>query len=568
MPLAVARNCQCSRRGSSVTTFLSPGRVVADGPARFTRQVERLMSLLGFKDVVNIDGPGDHGGDLLGTLHGELWVVQCKWKSKGAIDKSGVDAVSRAFEHYGASRAVVATNTKPSYDAQQRATELLRLGRLIDFWDGNDLQGLFHAASEQSPVVLRDYQDAAISSLWSDLQDRRRGLLILATGLGKTIVGGEIIGRYVRATPGQDVLVVAHTKELVNQLERALWRHLPKHVSTQVLTGDERPLSLGGVTCATTSSALGAVLRGWNPGLIMVDETHHVGADGMYERLLEELQGSIQFGVTATPWRGDKYDIESRFGKASYKLGIEEGMKRGYLATVDYRLFVDNIDWDVVRSASTNKYSIRELNSRLFLPQRDEAVIDALRAAWNATPSPRAIVFCQTIEHAERMETMLRRLPFWSHAAALHNGLTKRESQQRLLDFRAGRIPVLSAVDILNEGVDVPDVNILAFARVTHSRRVFVQQLGRGLRLREGKDKVIALDFVSDIRRVAALLNIRRQLEASDIEVLPAVPQASIEFSDLKAESLLEQWILDAADLETANDEARLQFLDPDALPA
>ncbi len=79
---------------------------------------------------------------------------------------------------------------------------------------------------------------------------------------------------------------------------------------------------------------------------------------------------------------------------------------------------------------------------------------------------------------------------------------------------------------------------------------------------------MLALDFVSDIRRVAALLNLRRQLEASDIEVLPDVPQSTIQFSDVRAQSLLEQWILDAADLETANDEARLQFLDPDILPA
>lgn len=127
---------------------------------------------------------------------------------------------------------------------------------------------------------------------------------------------------------------------------------------------------------------------------------------------------------------------------------------------------------------------------------------------------------------------------------------------------------MLTAVDILNEGVDVPDVNILAFARVTHSRRIFVQQLGRGLRLRGKKEKVLALDFVSDIRRVAALLNLRRQLDAEQIEVLPRVPQPRIAFSDVRAESLLEQWILDAADLETANDEARLQFLDPDVLPA
>lgn len=550
-----------------MTSFLAPRRLLDGGPSRFTREVERLTGLLGFRDVVNIDGPGDHGGDLLGTLHGQLWAIQCKRKSKGAVDRAAVDEVSAAVEHYGASKAVVVTNTKPSADAEKRATAMLRLGRTVDFWNGRDLQSLFDAASEQAPIVLRDYQDAAVSALWSDLQARRRALLILATGLGKTVVGGEIIGRYLRDIPGRDVLVVAHTKELVDRLERALWRHLPKQVPTQVLTGEDRPESLAGVTCATTASALGSVLHGWKPGLVMVDETHHVGADGQYDRLLDELRDSWQFGVTATPWRGDRYDIECRFGPASFKLGIGDGLRRGYLAAVDYRLFVDNIDWDVVRDASLHNYSIKELNSRLFLTERDEAVIDALKEAWNATVAPRAIVFCQTIEHAERMEALLRRHPEWSNAAALHAGMHKRERQQRLLDFRAGRIPILSAVDILNEGVDVPDVNILAFARVTHSRRIFVQQLGRGLRLREGKDHVLALDFVSDIRRVAALLNLRRQLEGSDIEVLPTVPQSSIQFNDLRTESLLEQWILDAADLETANDEARLQFLDPDVLP-
>lgn len=548
-------------------SFLAPQRLLVGGPQRFTRQVERLMGHLGFRDVVNIDGPGDHGGDLLGTLHDQLWVIQTKWKNKGAVDRSAVDEVSRAFEHYGARRAAVVTNTKPSADAEQRAVELLRLGRRVDFWNGSDLQSLFTAAPEHAPLMLRDYQDAAVSALWADLQSRRRALLILATGLGKTVVGGEIVGRHLRENPDSDVLVVAHTKELVNQLERALWRHLPKRVPTQVLTGDERPTDLAGVTCATTASALGAVLRGWKPGLIMVDETHHVGEDGQYDRLLSELADALQFGVTATPWRGDKYDIEHRFGTASFKLGIEDGMRRGYLAVVEYKLFVDNIDWDVVREASEHGYTIKELNSRLFLTQRDEAVIDALKDAWNSTVAPRAIVFCQTIEHAERMEALLRRQPEWSRASALHAGMAKRDRQQRLLDFRSGQVPILAAVDILNEGVDVPDVNILAFARVTHSRRIFVQQLGRGLRLREGKERVLALDFVSDIRRVAALLNLRRQLEASDIEVLPAVPQPTIKFSDLKAESLLEQWILDAADLETANDEARLQFLDPDVLP-
>lgn len=550
-----------------IESYVDPKLLILGGPDRFTRQVERLLGQLGYTDVVNIDGSGDKGGDLLATIAGTQWVFQCKWQLRGSVPQSGVNEVSDAMDHYRAERGVVVTNVAPSRDAVARRQVLARIGQRIDFWTGNDLAQLW----EQSPdrgtrIRLRDYQRDAVAALIDDLDNEGRGLLVLATGLGKTVVGGEVIAHHLDLDLHADILVAAHTKDLVAQLERSMWRHLPKTVKTQVLTGDEKPVDLRGVTFATVASALNAARGGYRPALVMIDETHHVGEDGNYSELLDELHESSQFGVTATPWRGDRYDIEDHFGPASYKLGIEEGMRLGYLAQVDYRLFVDNIDWDIVKDASRRSYSMKELNTKLFLPQRDEAIRDELLAAWKSTLDPRAIVFCQTIPHAERMAGLLRRTPEWHNAQAIHTGpgLTMRDRQLRLLDFRAGRVPILAAVDILNEGVDIPDVNIICFARVTHSRRIFVQQLGRGLRLREGKHKVIALDFVSDLRRVAAVLNLRRQAEADEIEVLPNVPQPEITFSDAKAESLLEQWILDAASLETANDDARLQFIDPE----
>lgn len=548
--------------------YVDPRVLLAGGPMRFTRQVQRLLGDLGFSDVLHIDGSGDHGGDLLATIAGAQWVFQTKWQGKGSIPRAGVEEVSDAMDHYRAERGVVVTNVVPSPDAQRRARELVRIGQRVDFWTGKDLMDLWGQTNGRSkPVRLRDYQREALAELIDDLDKEGRALLVLATGLGKTVVGGEVIAHHlVDLDPEANILVVAHTKDLVAQLEQSIWRHLPKTVKTQVVTGDEKAKDLRGVTFATVASALSAVRAGYTPSLVMVDETHHVGEDGRFSDLLNELSGSSQFGVTATPWRGDKYDIEDRFGRASYKLGIEDGMRLGYLAHVDYRLFVDNIDWDVVQDASQRSYSMKELNSKLFLPERDEAVRDELQAAWRSVLEPRAIVFCQTIEHAERMAELLRRSPEWANAQAIHSGggMSRRERQLRLLDFRAGRIPILTAVDILNEGVDVPDVNVICFARVTHSRRIFVQQLGRGLRLREGKHSVIALDFVSDLRRVAAVLNLRRQTHGDDIEVLEDVPLPEINFSDARAESLLEQWILDAASLETANDDARLQFIDPD----
>ncbi|MER7769881.1 DEAD/DEAH box helicase family protein [Kitasatospora sp. NPDC096140] len=542
--------------------FLDATSLLDVGPLQFPRQVERLLWHLGFSDVSNIDGSGDEGGDILARRRGETWVLQCKWKRSGVVGAAAVDEVARARDNYRAHHAIVVTNARFSPDARRRVADLARIGPAIVLWGGADLAMSFDRVPERiTRVTPRPYQVEALAALDSDLDATGRALLVLATGLGKTVVGGETIASHLKHNPGDKVLVVAHAKDLVHQLERALWRHLPKEVPTRVLTGDSRPDDLSGLTCATVGSALNAARFGYRPGFVMIDEAHHLGEEGQYDELLAVLREARHLGVTATPWRGDKHDITQQLGPASFSLGIEEGMRRGYLAQVDYRLFVDNIDWDVVRDASEHEYGLAELNAKLFLPQRDEAVRDELAAAWTTTANPRAIVFCRTIEHAERLAELLRRTPLWSGALAIHAGLAKRERQNRLLAFRAGEVPILTSVDILNEGVDVPDVNILCFARVTHSRRIFVQQLGRGLRIRDGKEHVVVLDFVSDLRRIAAALKLKRALaEHGQIETLTKVTPSRIGFSDQHVATLMDEWIKDAASLETAYDEHRLQF--------
>jgi ERCC4-related helicase len=127
-----------------------------------------------------------------------------------------------------------------------------------------------------------------------------------------------------------------------------------------------------------------------------------------------------------------------------------------------------------------------------------------------------------------------------------------------LSDFHDGLVGILCAVDILNEGVDVPDVNIVVFQRVTHSRRIFVQQLGRGLRLAEGKDKVIVLDFVSDIRRFAAGIDLQNQLNAgapSYVSLGNQVRFMNISGEDKRAEAFLREWLEDVATVESAGED-------------
>ena len=131
-----------------------------------------------------------------------------------------------------------------------------------------------------------------------------------------------------------------------------------------------------------------------------------------------------------------------------------------------------------------------------------------------------------------------------------------------LLRFRSDNCPILVAVDILNEGVDVPNVNIICFGRVTHSRKIFVQQLGRDLRIdhENEKEKVVVLDFAADTRRLAAIENLDENVNRFGGDEEVKFQRNSIKFNDQRAKLLIREWIMDAASLETMNQESTLQF--------
>jgi superfamily II DNA or RNA helicase len=544
-------------------SFLSEERLARLGPKRLVTTAERLLLHLGFDDIRNIDGPGDEGADLLAHRDGARWVFQIKWTVSDTIDDTAVRQIDAAKAYYHADRAVVITNARAGRTAIDHRNRLASVGVKIDFWDGAALVkfGEEVIPDRPKPIRLRCYQRDAIAAARNALADTGKAFVVMATGLGKTVVAGEVIASHLANAEESRVLVVAHTTDLIAQLERAIWKHIGKSTPTALLSGNEKPDESDGIVVSTVQSAMSLIERRWRPTLVVVDEAHHVSDDGMFQRLLDTLAGTPLLGLTATPWRGDGFDIARRFGPTVFTMGIAEGMAKGWLAEVDYRLFVDDIDWEVVNEASEQGLTVKDLNARLFLPQRDEAVVDELRDAWNSTVSPRAIVFCRTIDHAEELAQRLREAG-WRRAASISNRQSRRDRDVLMSEFRDGRVPIITAVDIFNEGVDVPDVNVLCFLRVTHSRRIFIQQLGRGLRVREGKERVRVLDFVSDVRRVAATLELQRAYQAATAGEIEHVtlPHATFSFSSPEIGTLLQEWIKDAAALEDAADEVRLQF--------
>lgn len=385
----------------------------------------------------------------------------------------------------------------------------------------------------------------------------------MATGLGKTRVAAGVIEQWLNDRPGNEILFIAPSLALVSQLEASLWPYLPKSVATHVLTGSEKPSFQGGVTVATFQSMLNRGVEDRERfGLVVVDEAHHAPANG-YRQLLSELAPRFVMGMTATPWRGDERRLEDIFGAPTYTVSIVEGMQLGYLAAVDYRMMVDTIDWDWVRQNLNSSLSIKELNRQLFIPERDEALVSKIRQHLDRKSDPRAVVFCRSTKHADSIAGRLNSEGFVAHA--FHSKLDRFATTKILRDFRAGDVPIIVTVDMLNEGIDIPDVNLIVFLRVTHSRRIFVQQLGRGLRLSPEKSEVRVLDFVSDVRRIAAAKGLNREGESvaarhPEWQILRYPDGQIVKFEGDESLNFFDEYLGDIAELEEGSDNSKLRF--------
>ena len=246
-------------------------------------------------------------------------------------------------------------------------------------------------------------------------------------------------------------------------------------------------------------------------------------------------------------------------------------MKNGFLANVDYPMYTDNINWEALKTIDGKRFSPKSINRTLFINQWDDAVITELQKTWSEQNNPRAIVFCGTIEHAVTMRDRINALGFCNAAAVFAGTKDTIEEQpfyernRIMCDFSDGKINVICTVDVFNEGIDVPDVNIIVFQRVTHSRRIFIQQLGRGLRISEDKEKVIVLDFVSDIRRFAAGLDLKDKLYVNKFAQRISIPNkvtfCKVGGEDPSTESFLREWLEDVASIENADEnESVLKF--------
>ena len=330
--------------------------------------------------------------------------------------------------------------------------------------------------------------------------DKRKGLVVAATGTGKTYLAAMDIKKFFEKHEDakKTFLFIAHREEL---LENAI------NVCEVIL--NENRKDFGRIFSGykeTDKKMIFATVQSLRKCFhefpenyfkyIVIDEFHHASADS-YEKIIRYFSPDFMLGLTATPERMDGKDILSL---CDYNLVGEIGLKKAMEEdlVVPFHYFGINdeiIDYKDI-PYNNGKYDEHELLKRLSDNKRTEYIINKINSIGYDGNEMCCIAFCENIKHSLYMKNEFQKNGYKSEV--LTSKTNKTERSKILKKFNNRKIEILCVVDILNEGVDIPNINLLLFLRPTLSSTIFIQQIGRGLRKYSKKDFVTIIDFIGN----------------------------------------------------------------------
>ncbi len=327
--------------------------------------------------------------------------------------------------------------------------------------------------------------------------DKWRNLVVAATGTGKTVVAALDYKRLKQQWGSPRLLFVAHRREILDQSLKTFRTALRDGAFGERWVEGNRPTEFQHVFASIQSLSYFALeqLPPDHFDVVIVDEFHHAEA-ATYRRLLDYVRPRVLLGLTATPERTDGGDVRDFFGgESTVELRLWDALEQGLLCPFQYFGIADNEDLTDVEWKD-GKYSTEDLESKYVRhgEARAALIFEQTRRIVTDWRTMRAIGFCVSIKHAQFMANKCAQ--YGVACAALSSETGGDERRQAVRDLRSGKLNIVFAVDIFNEGVDLPEVDTVLFLRPTESATVYIQQLGRGLRLCEGKSCLTVLDFI------------------------------------------------------------------------
>lgn len=351
------------------------------------------------------------------------------------------------------------------------------------------------------------YQQAMLDRLAAERRHgRSRNLLVAATGTGKTVVAAfdyKRISDELGSPPS--LLFVAHRVEILAQALATYRQVLRRPHFGEILADGYRPESHDHLF-ATIQSALAHRLlerfgvHHWHA--VVIDECHHLPAQS-FAAFARAVAPQVLLGLTATPERADGQPIAEFFqqrpdGSPAVELRLWDALEQQLLAPFEYYATQDDSDFRAVPWGNTAAELARLSQILTGDHVRARLVCNAIDHYVAHPVAMKAIAFCVDIAHANFMAAAFCAVGWKAHAITSQTARADRDTAPARL--AAGEIQIICTCDLYNEGVDIPEANTLLFLRPTQSAVVFQQQLGRGLRLADGKDSCLVLDFVGRVR--------------------------------------------------------------------
>ena len=408
-----------------------------------------------------------------------------------------IDKIAATFESYWNS------NEFEYYDEGQKE----RLTRALkdEKYSETDNSGIYTL-----DILPYSYQQEILDKLDAERTVRgyNRNLVVAATGTGKTVISALDYKRFCKQHPGHPcrLLFVAHREEILKQSLYTFRAVLKDANFGELFVGSHKADSIDHLFISIqtfNSQDFTTKTDADFYDYIVVDEFHHAAAP-TYQKLLEYYQPKILLGLTATPERMDGKNILDYFsGRIAAEIRLPEAIDRKLLCPFQYFGVTDTADLSSLKWR-TGGYDKNELSnlytlSGLVAERRADLVVNSILKYVTDINEVKGLGFCVSIEHARFMADYFNARGISSMALTGDSPDEERNAaKQRLV---SGELHFIFVVDIYNEGVDIPEVNTVLFLRPTESLTVFLQQLGRGLRLAENKECLTVLDFIGQANK-------------------------------------------------------------------
>lgn len=408
-----------------------------------------------------------------------------------------IDKIAATFESYW-------NSTEFEYYSEDQKERLARALKAEKYYDSNNPE-LY-----TMDIAPYSYQQEILDKLNAEREVRNyyRNLVVAATGTGKTVISALDYKRFRKQNPDKHcrLLFVAHREEILAQSIYTFRQVLKDANFGEMFVGKYKPDSIDNLFISIqtfNSQDFTEKTTADFYDYIIVDEFHHAAAP-TYQKLLEYYKPKILLGLTATPERMDGKSILSYFNnRIAAEIRLPEAIDRKLLCPFQYFGVTDTVDLDSLKW-TVGGYDKGELSkiytfSGMAAKRRADLIINSLLKYVTDIDAVKGLGFCVSIEHAEFMCRYFNEHGIPSMYLTGASPDEERKSAKESLV--SGKVRFIFVVDIYNEGVDIPEVNTVLFLRPTESLTVFLQQLGRGLRLSEDKECLTVLDFIGQANK-------------------------------------------------------------------